>query len=234
MSYDEERFAAAISHAGAFSILARLLWVPLEEPLIADCAEGELLDHFAEYCAVIGVEVSGQVSRMREALSGARADVVIALNVESTRLFHTAVDELPAPPYESVWTDGEGLLGGPSTSAVALAYREAGLSVAEEPGASLPDHVSREFEFLAHAARSEARAVEAESHLDAEVWHERARTFMWAHTMRWVPQFFQAIIADGRSEFFGALADAGLLLLESEGLTGFYPEDAVTDSASAD
>lgn len=225
MTNDGDRFTQAVSYVGAFSIFARLLWVPLDEPVIIELAEGQMLDHLLEYCAVSGVDAAAPVGRMRTAVSKDLDEVSMALNVQSTRLFHTAVEKLPAPPYESVWTDGEGLLGGPSTAAVAQAYRAAGVTVAEDVGATLPDHVAREFEFLAHTMRNEARALEADRHDDAALWHERSSRFYHEHLMRWVPLFFEAIISDDSSEFFGGLAETGLALLTADSASSFFSED---------
>lgn len=72
------------------------------------------------------------------------------LQIEYTRLFINAVPHTPAPPYASVYMDGDGTLQGRTTEKIRDFYRERGFDVASE--AEPADHISQQLSFLAALA----------------------------------------------------------------------------------
>lgn len=211
---DEQRFVGALAVAGAFAALGRMLATPLETDQVEALRDGESLLHFGEYLEALGVDASDQLQRMRNVLSAAELESVSQrLNIEATRLFHVHLPEPPAIPYESVWREPERLAMGRSAVAVAAVYRESGIAPRETFADQAPDHIARELEFVAAAARSEASALQDGDAERAERWARVRGDFLSEHVQRWVPEFLQAVVADGRSEFFRAVAEVGIGVL---------------------
>lgn len=207
---DEARFSEALSISGAFAEMARLFATPLEKAQIATLRGGEALDHLAEYLGVLDVDAQEDISRLRAALmNGSLEEVDERLNIESTRLFHVRLPEPPAIPYESVWREPERLTMGRAARATAAIYRERGLYPSEEFGDTAPDHIARELDFVAIAARKEALALQDGDTAGADQWAVVRGEFVNEHIVPWVPAFFGAIVSDGTSEFFASAAGIG-------------------------
>lgn len=85
-----------------------------------------------------------------------------SLQLEYTRLFINAVPHVIAPPYASVYLDGDSSIQGKSTEKTYDYYRQCGfeLSNKTEP----PDHIQNELYFLAELVR-EGRYHEEETFL---------------------------------------------------------------------
>jgi putative dimethyl sulfoxide reductase chaperone len=90
-------------------------------------------------------------------------------------------------PYESLFLDDSGLLGGAVTEAVQRCYAEAGFSTG--PAAAAADHVGYELSFLALLSQTEADgtgAVQAGA-------RRRQRPFLENHLLRWLPPLVVAL-----------------------------------------
>lgn len=117
---------------------------------------------------------------------------------EYERLF-VGPGRTPCPPYESLWTAGEGRserghLGGATSAAVAGLYRRLGLDVSAS-ARELADHVAIEWEALAHASRSDE--PDAEPVADA---------LLAEHLVVWLPSFCEAVERHAQLAYYGALA----------------------------
>ena len=82
----------------------------------------------------------------------------VDLNVDYARLF-VGPNELLAPPYGSVYLDGERRVMGDSTMEVIKMYEEQGLSIDKE-FRNLPDHITAELEFMYYLIFREIEALE--------------------------------------------------------------------------
>lgn len=118
------------------------------------------------------------------------------LRVAHARLFVGPFDLL-APPYGSVYLDGERLLMGPSSLDVQRHYAAAGVDMPEAAGGP-PDHVAVELEFMYFLAYQSAATHEAR-YLDA------SRTFLHEQLGRWFPAFSTRIQEYGSHEFYRQL-----------------------------
>lgn len=213
---DEARFTEVLSISGAFASLARALATPLEQDVVAALRTDEYSDHLAEYLELLDAGASSEVEAMKSALmDGTIEEVDTRLNIESTRLFHVHLPEPPAIPYESVWREADRLALGRSAVEVAAVYRELGLYPSGSYGDTAPDHVARELDFVAIAARREAMALQDEDIEQAERWRRARESFMEQHVLTWVPRFLEAVADDGTSAFFSAVARVGTRLLEA-------------------
>lgn len=105
-------------------------------------------------------------------------------------------------PYESVFLDPAGLLGGTLSNQVARRYEADGY----RPGPDVaPDHIGHELGLLAHLCAAEADALEDGQRQLAQHLQQRQQTFLTQHLTRWLPPF---LVALGRQEnrFYRALA----------------------------
>ena len=111
------------------------------------------------------------------------------LAVEYTRLFTTAIPQVPCPPYESMYR--EDIIMGHSTLSVLDFYNKAGLNVIEKFH-DLPDHVAVELEFLYYLTENGFSAQ-----------HD---SFMNEHFSKWVPKFCEDVEKNDRIGFYGHAA----------------------------
>jgi len=88
------------------------------------------------------------------------SDLLTSLQVEYTRLFINAVPHVIAPPYGSVYLDGDASIQGKSTEKTRNFYREQGYDLADDSEPA--DHIRYELEFLAHLSRDNNFAAEEE------------------------------------------------------------------------
>jgi TorA maturation chaperone TorD len=121
----------------------------------ADFLTDDFLDAYENLLA--GLELDKE----REELHNSRTsddDLLQTLRLEYTRLFINAAPHVIAPPFASVWSDGDHDLQGKTTARTRDFYRAHGYDV---PDSSEPvDHISYELEFLA--------ALTREGNLEAE------------------------------------------------------------------
>lgn len=206
----EQASAQAIARSGAAIVLSKIFWVPIPEEMIGAWRVDKTFAYLQEYFDVIGCDDGGAIATLVEDLcAGTQAATERRLNVESTYLFRIGDDEVPASPYGSVWLEPERLLMGSTTQAVAVFYREHGARVADEAGDFIPDHISRELEFLAFMWRKEVEARGA-GDLEAASRHKEAgQEFFLTHCAGWWPLFAQAVTAHAETTFFKS---AGALL----------------------
>lgn len=107
-------------------------------------------------------------------------------------------------PYQSIFLDTTGLLGGNETVRVQGSYDRSGFSL-EKRDVS-PDHVGYELTFLAFLCGAEADAWEDDLPEIAERMQRRQSDFVQSHLLRWIAPFTAAILRQG-SPFYTALAE---------------------------
>ena len=115
----------------------------------------------------------------------------------------TAVDVFP---YESIFLDPSGLLGGPLSDEVADLYNSAGYEVLSDY-----DHLGHELGFLAHLCGMEAASRTRENEEAAALWASRQQSFLASHLLCWLPSLMVAVQQAG-SPFYTRLAGLTLEL----------------------
>ncbi len=138
------------------------------------------------------------------------------LAVDHARLF-VGPFALLAPPYGSVYLDGESRLMGDSTQEVETWYRDAGLELAAGFTATA-DHVAAELEFMYFLAAKEHEALQAADAASAAHFRGKQRAFLNRHLGAWVPDFTRNVEAQARTLFYRGLATATRLFVEREAL----------------
>jgi len=147
------------------------------------------------------------------ALPGDLAAALRVLEVEYTYLFINAVPHLPAPPYASAYT-GQGLLMGEPAEAALVAYRRAGLTLAEEYR-DLPDHVAAELEFLAWLGEQALAAQEAGDEALARTRLGQQQAFLEQQVHPWLPHFCRRVMDAARLPFYRELVSLAWPLLSA-------------------
>ena len=115
----------------------------------------------------------------------------------------TAVDVFP---YESIFIDPSGLLGGDLTDQTAVLYGKSGYEVPSDN-----DHLGHELGFMAHLCSAEAVAITQTEVGPPALWRSRQQTFLVSHLLRWLPPLTIAVERSG-SLFYGRLANLTLAL----------------------
>jgi TorA maturation chaperone TorD len=106
-------------------------------------------------------------------------------------------------PYESVFLDPSGQLGGDVAASTIHDYQRTSF----DTGSAVvsPDHVGHELAFLSSLCRAETKASAERDVSQAALMQEYQRSFLDRHTLRWLPPLVKAM-RDQRLPFYGALA----------------------------
>ena len=127
------------------------------------------------------------------------------LTVEYARLF-VGPFELKAPPYGSVYLDGERKVMGNSTIEVIKLYEETGL-VMDKDFKELPDHIAVELEFMYYLIHKEVEALEKSEKEKALAFGETRLRFFNRFLSPWIPPFCEKIKEATDNQFYIGLAD---------------------------
>lgn len=141
-------------------------------------------------------------SEMEKAFSEAKEE---ELKVEYARLF-VGPYELKAPPYGSIYLDGERKVMGNSTMEVIKLYEEAGL-VMDKDFKELPDHIAVELEFMYYLIYKEVEALEKLEKDKALALEETRNHFFNRFLSPWIPPFCEKIKEATDNQFYIGLAD---------------------------
>jgi putative dimethyl sulfoxide reductase chaperone len=120
-----------------------------------------------------------------------------------------------APPYGSVYLDGERRVMGGSTIHVRDTYRQAGLDMSEDCSEA-PDHIAVELEFMHFLAFKQAEAVGREDQEGARRHAQKQKEFLELHLGAWVSEFADMVKAHAETEFYKSLAECTRVFVISE------------------
>ena len=141
-----------------------------------------------------------------------RLDNIDALSLDFSRLF-LGPYKMHAPPYGSVYLDGERQIMGQSTLEVRNKYREAGLDISAD-FRNPPDHIAAELEFMYFLILKEIEAIE-NSDIDTTVtFLEKQRAFLRENLGAWVFEFADTIEEKAETDFYKNLARATKTFIE--------------------
>lgn len=160
-----------------YTLLARAFASEPDETLLAVVMDGRT----GEECALLDDEDGAGRRLWRVLADEAAADEDDRLRSEYTRLF-LGPEKLPAPPWESVYVNGEPLLFQESTLVVREAYRRSGYVSAGYPREA-DDHVAIELDFMATLAAKTCEAADDRDALAAQL------AFLEEHLLGWLDSF---------------------------------------------
>jgi len=193
------------ARADSFRLLAECYRLPSSE-----LANGitELEHNIATVCP----EAALHVQKMMDELES--TDTLEALTVDYARLF-VGPYELLAPPYGSVYLDGERQIMGDSSLEARNKYREAGLDTSTD-FRDPPDHITAELEFMYFLIFKEVEAI-GNSDIEATLrFIEKQRAFLREHLGAWVFDFAESIEEKAEDDFYKNLARATKAFVKQE------------------
>ncbi len=126
------------------------------------------------------------------------------LKVDYARLF-VGPYSLLAPPYGSVYLEGERRIMGDSTLHALEMYRETGLDVAQDFN-DAPDHITAELEFMYYLVFKEIKAGASGSFTIAVDYVEKQKSFLKTHLGAWVSAFSTQVMESAETEFYRNLS----------------------------
>jgi TorA maturation chaperone TorD len=200
-----EIYFAEIGRATTYKLLAECYYPPVEATL-----------HHVR-----------QLSRSLEAVCPPSAEA--ADRMEAAWQIHEGIDELAidharlfvgpfallAPPFGSVYLEGERRLMGDSTLAVGECYREVGLEVAAGFNGT-PDHIAAELEFMHFLSVKEIEALAGEDLVRARHFRQKQKSFLERHLAAWVPDFSRSVEDQAQTRLYKSLAAATRMFIESD------------------
>ena len=174
--------------ANAYKLLSLLYGPPTEELK-------EVLAHLEQTLQILRPELVPVVLEMKT-LSDSEVKLE-ELMVDHTRLFIGPFDLL-APPYGSIYLDGQRQVMGDSTMEVLQFYRQAGLNLAADVKQP-PDNIVAELEFIYYLI---AKYLETEE----EQWLVQMETFLNKYLGKWIGEFINRINGNAKNPFYKNLA----------------------------
>jgi TorA maturation chaperone TorD len=135
------------------------------------------------------------------------------LTVEYTRLF-LGPFEIKAPPYGSLYLDGEKKVMGDSTMEVIRFYEDAGLSRSKDCR-DLPDHIAVELEFMSYLIYQETAALEKSDFVTSLEMIKKQESFLDRFLGLWIVPFCGRIKETTDNRFYAALADCASIFVRS-------------------
>lgn len=181
-----------------YRFLAACFYQPKKEILGAEQLLPTLTQNLREVCPA----AAPFAQRMQESLAAYTEE---ELTVEYARLF-VGPFGLKAPPYGSVYLDGDRTVMGPSTMETIRLYEEEGLARDEEFH-ELPDHIAVELEFMYYLIYREVEALQRGEQARAEEYRRKEEDFRIRFLDKWAPKFCSSMKEETDNVFYSALAD---------------------------
>jgi putative dimethyl sulfoxide reductase chaperone len=143
------------------------------------------------------------------------------LAIDHARLF-VGPFALLAPPYGSVYLEGERRLMGDSALGAGECYQEVGLEVAAGFNGT-PDHIAVELEFMHFLIVKEVAALAGGELERAQNFRQKQRAFLERHLASWVPDFSRSVEEQAQTQFYKSLAAATRMFIENDFDQGSQP-----------
>jgi len=132
------------------------------------------------------------------------AELAAQIDLEQAAAGHYHLTAVSVFPYESIFLDPSGLLGGPVSDSILDIYRQNGFDVLSDA-----DHIGHELHFMAHLCAAEAAALAAGDSDAAVLWRSRLQSFLATHLLAWLAPLVVAI-EQAATPVYGRLADLTL------------------------
>ena len=153
------------------------------------------------------------------------ADVedVSSLRKDYSKLF-IGPYKLLAPPYGSIYLEGQNSVMGESTVDALYQYKREGIEVRLKEA---PDHIAIELEFMFFLISKELEAIRDSNLADADAYQKKQKAFLELHLGRWISRFAEKVEANAETEFYKNLANLTKSFVEEDlhcFKTGNYPK----------
>jgi TorA maturation chaperone TorD len=153
-------------------------------------------------------EAMGSVcAEAAEHISNMRGETEIELlKIDYSKLF-VGPFKLLAPPYGSVYLEGERRVMGDSTIDARNRYKEVGLDISGGLKEA-PDHIAIELEFMYYLIFKEIESIENSDFESAMYYLKKQRGFLKDHLGVWVSEFADNVEENAGTDFYKNLARA--------------------------
>lgn len=223
--------------AGFYRYLSRLFYKEVDEDLLAAIERTQPVLPLTEGMDETERAFTRGSNKMVKCAAQRNADTLTQSRCDYARVFlgagSTADD--PVSPFESVYTSEDHLLMQGSRDEMFRILIEAGLAIDDD--FNMPeDHISFEFQYLAHLLDVEAAACESGDAKNVEAAHEASMNFFAAHIANWVPSFCEAAGQLAKTSFYRGLAEcaAAWVAMEAQcyrgSVEGFDANDLPADA----
>jgi TorA maturation chaperone TorD len=177
------------------------------------------------HLGTLGSEAATHITLMRSEWLG-RGDEIDDLCVDFARLF-VGPYTLLAPPYGSVYLDGERKVMGDSTMDVRMRYGEVGLEVAAH-FKEAPDHIAAELEFMYFLILKEAEAISHSDFEQALDFLKKQQEFLSLQ----VSEFADRVERNAETQFYKQLARTTKVFVSKDLLENLAESMRLIDNAS--
>lgn len=202
---NKERAVAEMRRAECYRFLAACFYQPTQDTL----GKAEFFPALVDDLKIVCPAAAPFAQQMHEAFS---AQTEEELTVEYARLF-VGPFALIAPPYGSVYIDGERTVMGPSTQATIDFYESEGLAKHAE-FSELPDHIAVELEFMYYLVYRQVEALDKGDTGRYQEYRQKEEDFFGRFIGKWALEFCKAISEGTSNQFYGALASCVTTLLK--------------------
>lgn len=203
-----------------YRLLSACFYQPEKEVLLQE----RIFENLGSLLKELSPDASAFAGEMGKAFSMSSE---VDLNVDYAKLF-VGPNELLAPPYGSVYLDGERRVMGDSTMEVIKMYEEQGLSIDKE-FRNLPDHITVELEFMYYLIFREIEALEKTDMAAALNFIKIQELFLNRFLRQWIQPFCNKMREGADSGFYRSLADCTLSFINN-----LYPGDALPEELLRD
>lgn len=205
----EEFLAYETARANVFRLLSECYLMPSQHML------GNIHD-LADMLNFVCPEVA-RPSRQLESICKHDCEIE-QIKVDYARLF-VGPYTLLAPPYGSVYLEGQHRVMGNSTLDVMKGYMEVGLSISED-FRDAPDHISAELEFMYYLVLKEIEAIAGGEYTIAADYLEKQKCFLESHLGVWISEFSARVMEGAETEFYRTLSaiTGGFVRRNQEGM----------------
>ncbi len=198
-----------------YRLLAACFYQPEKDVFLRD----DIFNNIALLLNVVSPEASALASQMAEAFS---RDSEEELSVDYAKLF-VGPNELLAPPYGSVYLDGDRRVMGDSTMEVIRFYEGEGLAM-DGDFRNLPDHITVELEFMYYLIFKEIEALEKLDFAGARAFVDKQERFLEGFLNRWIEPFCDKMAAGANSGFYRTLAGCSAAFIKDSQAAVTLPE----------
>jgi len=190
-----------------YRLLSACFYLPKKELFL----EEHLFKNFSALLKSIYPEAAIFSAEMEESIQEYNNE---ELAIEYAKLF-VGPFELKAPPYGSVYLNGERKVMGDSTMEVINMYHEKGLSI-DEDFKELPDHIAVELEFMNYMIYNEIDTCMNSKLPEAIEALKYQEFFLKKHLGAWVSDFSKAIRQNSDNPFYTNLAKCTEVFIKTD------------------
>jgi TorA maturation chaperone TorD len=137
-----------------------------------------------------------------------------SLMIEFSKLF-VGPFRLAAPPYGSVYLDGDRVVMGKSTLDVLNQYKEEGLGISSSFH-DAPDHIAAELEFVCFLNSKALEAAENSDRDSQTHYLEKRERFLKNHLGAWISDFERHVERNAETDFYKNLVSATKALIQKD------------------